>query len=77
MTSEKSSAMTAPGQLISAICYAALIWVVYYGRHHYVYDGFSPIVPYIIMAVFAVMSVVRIAGFFRSLKARRSASRRS
>ena len=66
---EKNRSLVAPGQLISAILYAALIGVVNYGRHHYVYDGFSEIVPYIIMLVFAVMSFVRLVGFFRSVKA--------
>ncbi len=66
---ENNRSLVAPGQLISAVIYAALIWVVNYGRHNYVYDGFSVYVPYIIMLIFGVMSFVRLVGFFRSLKA--------
>ena len=65
----KKQSLIAPGQLISAVIYAALIGVVNYGRHHYVYDGFSELVPYFIMLIFGVMSLVRLVGFFRSLKA--------
>ena len=66
---KKDRSLVAPGQLISAVIYAALIGVVNYGRHNYVYDGFSELVPYGIMLVFAVMSFVRLVGFFRSVKA--------
>ena len=71
MDAKKSNkrSLVAPGQLVSAVLYAALIGVVNYGRHNYVYDGFSEFVPYSIMLIFAVMSFVRLVGFFRSVKA--------
>lgn len=75
MSSEKKKSLVAPGQLVSAICYAALVGVVHYGRSHYVYDGFSRAVPVAIMAVFAVMAVIRLTGFIRSVKAQRTVSK--
>ena len=74
MPTDKKRSLTAPGQLVSAICYAALVGVVAYGRNHYVYDGFSSAVPVGIMAVFAAMSVVRLIGFCRSVKAQKTVS---
>ena len=71
----KNRSLVAPGQLISAVIYAALIGVVNYGRHHYVYDGFSDFVPYVIMVIFGIMSFVRLVGFFRSIKAQTEVSR--
>ena len=45
--------------LIGAV-YLLLIGVVIYGMHDHVYDGFGGVVPWLIMAIFAVMSVIRV-----------------
>lgn len=68
---KKNGSGAALGKLISAVVYAALIGVVNYGRHHYVYDGFSPVVPMVIMGIFAVMAVIRLIGFWRLVMERR------
>lgn len=50
-----------PMKLISGLAYLALVGVVLYGMTDHVYDGFGKAVPWIIIALFAFMSVVRLS----------------
>lgn len=67
--------LTAPRLLLSALIYILLIGVVWYGMHDHVYDGFGNAVPYVICGVFVVMAIVRVIGFFNSLRAQRIVKR--
>ena len=73
MSSENNKrSLTAPRLLLSALIYILLIGVVWYGIRDHVYDGFSKAVPFVIGGVFAVMAVVRVFGFFNSLRAQKA-----
>ena len=48
-------------QILIGILYFALIGVVVYGMHDHVYDGFGNVVPWIIIVIFGVMGIIRIA----------------
>lgn len=48
-------------QILIGVLYMALIGVVVYGMHDHVYDGFGNVVPWIIIVIFGIMSIIRIA----------------
>ncbi|MCL2486214.1 MAG: hypothetical protein FWE86_01270 [Oscillospiraceae bacterium] len=51
--------------LISGVVYSLLVAVVIYGNFcdRFVYEGFPKIIPWVIMAVFAAMAVLRFKMF--------------
>lgn len=50
-----------PLKLLAGLGYLALVGVVLYGMTDHVYDGFGKAVPWLIIALFAFMSVVRLS----------------
>ena len=50
-----------PLKLLSGLGYLALLGVVLYGMTDHVYDGFGKAVPWVIIALFLFMSIVRIS----------------
>ena len=59
-------------KLLSAAFYLAMIGVVIYGSHQYVYDGFGKAAPWIVSFIFLLIAGFRIYGFITSVKADRS-----
>ena len=50
-----------PMKLLAGLAYLALVGVVIYGMTDHVYDGFGKAVPWLIIALFAFMSVIRLS----------------
>lgn len=61
---ELSHSKTGRRYLISGITYSVLVLVVLYGVFFdYVYDGFPDFVPWLVLAIFIAMAVIRFKAF--------------
>lgn len=64
---KEAGSLRKPTLLVSAVTYALLVIVVIYGAHNHVYDGFGKAAPWIVGGIFAVMCVIRLSEFLRSI----------
>lgn len=64
---KEAGSLRKPTLLISAAAYTTLVFIVIYGAHNHVYDGFGKAAPWVVGGIFALMAVLRIAEFLRSL----------
>ena len=64
---KEAGSLRKPTLLVSAIAYGLLVFVVIYGAHDHVYDGFGKAAPWIVGGIFALMCVIRLSQFLRSV----------
>lgn len=64
---KEAGSLRKPTLLATAIIYALLVGVVIYGAHDHVYDGFGAAAPWVVGGIFALMSVLRLAEYLRSV----------
>ena len=64
---KEAGSLRKPTLLVSTVVYTLLVGVVIYGAHDHVYDGFGKLAPWIVGGIFAIMAVLRLSEFLRSI----------